>query len=192
MGWWQELNQLQQILFAVGVTSAIVFAVMTLLTFSGLHFDGTLDTDHHLGDGGGMSEYFSLRNALAFFTGMSWVSLAFLALPLVPSPVAVAIGCAAGVGLVLLNVYIMGMLATLHVEGNLDMSQAIGCRGQVTLTIPGNMLGLGKVSVHVNGRTIELIARTAEETDIGRHETVDVVELLARDEVRVERADTNN
>lgn len=194
MSWWQEMNQLQQILFTIGVGSAFVFAVMTLLTFFGLDFDGALDAELETGDaeGGGILEYFSLRNALAFFTGMSWVSLAFLALPGIPSPVAVIIGCAAGVGLVVVNVYIMGMLATLHVEGNLDLKQAIGCRGQVTLTIPGNMRGFGKVSVHVEGRTIELLARTAEETDVVRHETVDVVELLARDEVRIERADTNN
>lgn len=194
MSWWQEMNQLQQILFAVGTASAFVFVVMTLLTFLGLDVDGALDTDLEVGDaeGGGIFEYFSLRNALAFFTGMSWVSLAFLALPGIPSPMAVIIGCAAGIGLVVVNVYIMGMLATLHVEGNLNLEAAIGCRGQVTLTIPGNMQGLGKVSVHVGGRTIELIARTADETDVVRHETVDVVELLTRDEVRVKRADTNN
>ena len=193
MSWWQDMNQLQQILFTIGSISALVFVAMTLLTFLGLDFDGALDADLDTGEteGGGVFEYFSLRNALAFFTGMSWVSLAFLALPGIPSPMAVIIGCVAGVALVALNVYIMGMLATLHVEGNIDMSKAIGSRGQVTLAIPGNMGGDGKVYIHFDGRSVELLARTAEEITIARLATVDVLEVLAGDILRVETADLN-
>lgn len=190
--WWQELDQLRQILFAVGVISAGVFVILTILTLIGLDFDGALETDPTSGGESGFSEYFSLRNALVFFTGMSWITLAFLELPGIPSVMALAAGCVAGVGLVIANLYIFAMVATLHVEGNLNMNDAIGCRGQVILSIPANMDGIGKVSVQVNDRSIEFLARTAETTGIARNETIDVVELLAGDIVRVKRANPNS
>jgi hypothetical protein len=48
----------------------------------------------------------------------------------------------------------------LHQDGGLRLRRAVGCPGRVYLRIPGEGSGEGKVTIVLQGRTVELKART--------------------------------
>jgi hypothetical protein len=102
----------------------------------------------------------TLQTILAFVTFFGIGGLASLERgqgPLLAVPVALATGLAS---MVVLG-FLFGSLRHLQSDGTVRMAEARGCRGRVYLTVPGNASGLGKVTVVLNGRELELAARTA-------------------------------
>jgi len=67
----------------------------------------------------------------------------------------------AGLAIMLLVAVIMRMFVRMNAEGNLDPKGAIGRTAQVYLKIPAEMSGKGKITVSIQGRTMEFDAVTA-------------------------------
>lgn len=102
---------------------------------------------------------------------------------------AVPIALASGLGAMIVVALLFGSLRKLHGDGTLEMTRAPGARGRVYLSIPGQDSGVGKVTVVLQGREIELAARTpgpdlraGEEIVVARvldDRTVEVVDIAS-------------
>ncbi|WP_435010812.1 hypothetical protein P12x_002098 [Tundrisphaera lichenicola] len=74
--------------------------------------------------------------------------------------VAVLIGSATGFVAVTLLGYILRALRKLNTDGTVRISGAVGLEGKVYLRIPADGAGEGKITLPIQGRTIEILART--------------------------------
>jgi membrane protein implicated in regulation of membrane protease activity len=89
------------------------------------------------------------------------------------------VAASAGAGFVgMLGVgWMMRGLSRLQSSGNIDIRNAVGCRGTVYLPIPKGRTGQGKVTVSVQGRSMEFRAVTdGDALATGTHVTVLSVE----------------
>ena len=74
--------------------------------------------------------------------------------------VAVLIGTVTGFVAVSLLGYILRALRRLNTDGTVRISRAVGLEGKVYLRIPAHGGGEGKITLPIQGRTIEVLART--------------------------------
>ena len=125
----------------------------------------------------------STKTLTAFFTffglgGRLGGEMEMLTLP----RLAVAVGC--GLVAVFVVAYLWSMLMRLQSHGNVDVRRAVGTVGRVYLRIPGEETGHGKVTVTIQGRTVELLATTTE-AEIATGSEVEVVALVGKATVKV-------
>ena len=73
---------------------------------------------------------------------------------------AVLIGTVTGFVAVSLLGYVLRALRKLNTDGTVRISRAVGLEGKVYLRIPANGGGEGKITLPIQGRTIEVLART--------------------------------
>ncbi len=172
--WWAGLGGTEQFLWGLALFSTVFFLIQTVMTlvaggleadadadFSG---DGDVDAQGDHGDHGDhgasfLGQYFTIRNMVAFFLGFSWGGLAFLEFELA-TPVVVILATVVGLIFVAVVIGIMRALAGLRHSGTLSLKNAVGKTGTVSITIPGEMGGDGKVSLVVQGRLMDLNAVT--------------------------------
>lgn len=95
-----------------------------------------------------------------------------------------AISAVAGLVAMVIVAYMMRALYNLGSSGSLVIRNAIGHEGEVYLRIPGGGEGRGKVTVEIQGRTVELPAVTDGE-GIGTGKIVKVVDVAGGDTLRV-------
>ncbi len=74
---------------------------------------------------------------------------------------AAAVAVATGITAVAALGQIFGSLRKLQTDGSVRLTSALGVQGLVYLRIPGYEAGEGKVTIPVQGRTIEVLARTS-------------------------------
>ncbi len=203
MEWWNELTTTQQVLWTIGTFSFVLFVSQLGLSFVGLEHqvlavaqdlpDGHADTgdthdthnlqhqdSHHLA----LLQYFSVRSATAFLTGVGWGSLMLISWGL-PAWLAVIGGIIQGLGFAAVVMLLMWFLASLASSGSISLENAIDHQGEVTLAIPGHGNGFGKMMLSIQGRTIEIEAYTPGDA-IRRGTRVRVVRVQDRNMLFVE------
>lgn len=165
-----------------GCTIVVLQAVLQVFGFVG---DADVDGhDHHFDSGGddvdghgnALFGYLSFK-ALCAFAGifglvglLMWERGAAM-----PARVGAAVG--GGIAGMLLVGWLMRGLSRLQSSGTMDINHAVGRTGRVYLRIPGANAGRGKVTVEIQGRSLELPATTAgEEIPTGARVTVLAVE----------------
>lgn len=165
--WWTSLDIYMQILWIITLTASLIFVIQTILTFIGMDSDGGLDVPD-----GGMSadtdagtfpfQLFTFRNFINFFLGFGWtaITLAGNAHPVLVVIVSILVG----VALVAAVMYIFYLMSKMEQSGNIETSSAVGCRGSVYLTIPGERQGEGKVQINIQGAVREFDAMTNGDT----------------------------
>lgn len=165
--WWSSLDIYMQILWIITLTASLIFVIQTILTFIGMDSDGGLDVPD-----GGMSadtdagtfpfQLFTFRNFINFFLGFGWtaITLAGNAHPVLVVIVSILVG----VALVAAVMYIFYLMSKMEQSGNIETSSAVGCRGSVYLTIPGERQGEGKVQINIQGAVREFDAMTNGDT----------------------------
>jgi hypothetical protein len=92
---------------------------------------------------------------------------------------AARIGTATGAGIasMFLVAWTMRGLARLYASGTVNVRNAVGASGTVYLRIPGHGAGRGKVTVEIQGRSMEFPAVTDGDTlETGMQVTVEAVE----------------
>src|SRR5207248_7684683 len=129
---------------------------------------------HHLA----LLQYFTVRNATAFLTGVGWGSLMLISWGL-PQWLALIGGIIQGLAFAAIVMLLMWFLASLAASGSISLENAIDQQGEVTLAIPGLGNGFGKMMLSMQGRTIEIQADTPGET-IGRGTRVRVIRIQDR------------
>jgi hypothetical protein len=138
--------------------------------------EGTFDQDGTASDAAGHHEaaethdtglrIFTVRGLVAFFAIGGWVGIALIDVGLHPA-LASLLSLLAGLGALVLIAVIFRLSLGLQSSGNLDLNNAIGLIGDVYLRIPPNNQGTGKVTIVLQGRSIEIDALTEETEGIG-------------------------
>lgn len=150
----------------VGGTILVVQTVMMLFGFG---------ADHDLGDGAGdlvghdvghVGEDLSFLKWLSLKTivsSLTFFGLAGLAADKAGLSAWAGLGIAVGAGTVAIVVVasLMASLARLQSRGNVELKNAVGHVARVYLRIPASRGGIGKVTVEIQGRSLEVPATTS-------------------------------
>lgn len=119
--------------------------------------DGSADEGHgHHSSLGRLFTFQAIVSFLAFFGVGGLAALEFHLHPAVASSVGVATGLVA----VFLLGAVLGALRKLNTDGTVRISRAVGLEGKVYLRIPGEGEGEGKIALPIQGRIVEMPART--------------------------------
>jgi len=174
--WFAELSGLQQTLFVIAAASTAVFAIQTIFTLFGI---GELD-DLDLGEGGGegtpFGDIFTVRNGVSFLMGLSWGGLMAYSWGLTHAFFAILVGIIVGSLFVGVNMGLLALMAMVKHEGNVQLDNAIGEEARVTLAVPEERSGVGKVSLSLQGRLKEYHAVT-DGRALERNSPVTVVDV---------------
>jgi len=178
------------------VVGGSVLVLQTILLVFGAGMDSDLDADGDFDalDGADSAldvadahesfvQVLSFKTVVAFLTFFGLVGLACEQAEMTPAwTLSLAIG--AGLIAVYIVAWLMAGLARLQSKGNLELSNAVGCRGTVYLRVPAQQSGVGRVTVAVQGRTVECKAVTAG-AELATGTTVVVRALAAADTLEV-------
>jgi membrane protein implicated in regulation of membrane protease activity len=198
--WWSALSNSEKLLWLIATFSSVLFGLQIVSTFLGMSdsdmdMDADFDMDGDVDVGGDMDAavdgdgdavhdahaghwiagYFTVRNFVAFFLGLSWGSLAFISSGL-PNAAAIFMGMGIGVFFVIVVMFLMKALSNLRSEGTISLRSAVGTEGDVSILIPGNNQGSGKVTLTVQGRLMEIEAITEGE-ELRRSDRIRVVNV---------------
>ncbi len=166
--WWNTLTAVQQLLWGLAIPFTFLFLLQMVVAL----FIGGDEGESDAGNGeGSYSMFFTLRNAIVFFLGFSWGGLACL-----EAEISLVWGVLIGLFMVALNLLLLKGLATLNESGNLNLENTVGKEAIVSISIPAQFGGCGKVSISFQGRLEELEAMTEGEKMI-RGQTVKVVRV---------------
>lgn len=182
--------------FGCAAIGGSILVLQTLLTlFAGGGHDGDVPHDVHDlahahadggsdgGHGDAFVRFFTFKTIVAFLTFFGLAGLAGDWAKMQRGATLLTATAAGSVALLFVG-WLMHALSRLQSRGNLRLENAIGRSAQVYLVIPASGTGAGKVTVAMQGRTIELRAVTPG-PEIPTGATVKVVALRASDTLEV-------
>ncbi len=177
---------------AAGGTVLVLQTALMLFGVGDAHAD--VDVHHDVGDAGhdGSGEHhdgaFSLLSVravasfLTFFGLTGWLGVSNEW----NQGVTVLVATLAGASVMVAVAWMLRMQSKLQSKGNLDPKNALGLSARVYLRVPARNSGFGKVTVKVQGRTVELNAFTHGKelptgalVSITRMSTPDTFEVVA-------------
>ncbi len=128
------------------------------------HLDVAHDHDahgHHAHDHGS-SWFFSVLSVRSVVAALAFFGLAGLAMDAGGAPIyiTIVVACGAGAVAMVIVAWLMRLLYSLNAEGNVHIDMAVGLPGFVYLNVPGGGAGSGKVTVEIQGRSMEFLAMT--------------------------------
>jgi hypothetical protein len=172
-----------------GGTLLVCQFVLGLLGLGGEHdLDGDhdLDTDHEVGHDHTGATFLTVLTFRTVTTSLAFFGLAGLAAgPMIADDtVTFGVALAAGAAALVFVVWLMKSLHKLKADGTARVDRALGQSGTVYLTVPGQKSGVGKVTLALQNRTVELQAVTQAET-LPTGSQVVVVSVLGPDTVEV-------
>jgi hypothetical protein len=188
------------IYLVLAVAGCTLLALQVVLQLFGLAGGEGFDGDHgggdhhaggheHASDQGHGNWFFGLLSlkALCAFAGIFGLTgLAMLQTDFGPW-LRISIALEAGIVAMVAVAFLMRGLAKLSVSGTLDVRNAVGRSASVYLRIPGAGAGAGKVTLEVQGRSVELAAVT-DGGEIPTGTRVEVVEVVGTETLKVVRA----
>ena len=147
----------------------------------------TWDTDTEIGmdDGIGI-QFFTFKNAMAFFTLFGWTGIACLDNGFSAS-VSTAIAFMAGLAMMTLMAFLFLWISKLAESGTLKIENAVGNIGEVYLSIGANRSRIGKISIDVQGSKRELSALSDEKEDLKQGEVIRVIAVVSGEILLIER-----
>jgi hypothetical protein len=156
----------------------------------GTHGDAHAD---HYDRGGhwyvGILSFRSIVSAIAVF---GFVGLGFQRQFDPPAPLrAFILALTAGVGMLYAVGWLLRFAYGLRSDGTVRIEGTVGLGARTYLTIPAHKSGIGKVTVKIQGRTMEYAAMTCED-EIPTGTAVVVCEVLTPETVEVARAATES
>lgn len=160
---------METIYWVCAVVGCTLVALQVVLQVFGLFGDVDVDADHdmdghfdadHAGHGDLFFGILSFKALCAFVGIFGLTGLALRGTGLSDAGRIFASAGAGFVGMVAVA-WMMRSIARLQASGSVKVANAVGRTGTVYLAIPGSNGGRGKVTVEVQGRTVELSAVTA-------------------------------
>jgi hypothetical protein len=203
--WWNGMQLIQQIFAVIAIPATVILIIQTILllfglgqdheTTGGLHDLTPADSQdmpgvfgHDVVDTHGHESHeiqdstaeaglrlLTVRGLVAFFAIGGWAGVVMIDLGLHPV-LASLIALATGLGALFLVAWLIKLMLSLQDSGNLDIRNAVGLIGDVYLRIPGSMQGSGKITIILQGRSIELDALTDDPNGIMTGRQARVVE----------------
>jgi hypothetical protein len=174
--WWIQLQGFELILWCIALLFSLLFFIQTIISLFIGGGDGDIDemgSDGH----GDATQFFTIRNMIAFFTMFGWSGLAAYKSG-IPNAWVIVIAVASGVVMVSLLYFIMSKANRLRQSGTLQTKNAVSKIGETYLRIPAKRNGIGKVQIHVQGRLMELEAMTDDAEDIATGKPIKVISTL--------------
>lgn len=165
MDFLNELEPLLKTFWYVAIPSSLIFAIQSILTFTGMGASDGLDADFD-GDFTGEDtpfQIFSLRNLINFLLGFSWTGVSLYD-SITNDFVLISIAVLVGLAFVYLFFLIINQVQKLAEDNTFKIENVVGKTAEVYLNIPGQKSGKGKVMVSVNGAYHELDAITEGES----------------------------
>lgn len=175
------------------VGAVILVAQLALSAFGGHHGDASHgDTSHggvpvhggahaHASDGLQLLSARAVSAAVAFF-GIGALGVSAMGLPSVLAVTGgILLGGAAMVGVA----FTMRSMLRLESDGSINIYGAVGAAATVYIPIPGGKAGAGKVSLSLQGRTVEHQAVTSEGAALPTGMAVVIVDVHSDDTVEV-------
>lgn len=158
---------MQNVYFGCAAVGGAILAVQTIGTLFGIggheHADVGLDDlhDHEPGhvDADAFVKILTFKSLVAFITFFGLVGLACEQGGIQPGSTFVLALVAGGAALYGVA-WLMKGFSKLQSRGNVNIKNAVGLSGKVYLRVPRHGEGVGKVTVAVQGRTLELKAVT--------------------------------
>ncbi|MDD3773035.1 MAG: NfeD family protein [Weeksellaceae bacterium] len=147
----------------VALISSLIFLIQTIFTLiGGFDTDGiSADFDGNLDHVDVPFQFFSFRNLINFMLGFSWTGIAFYS-DISNHFFLVLLAVIVGVVFIFLFFVLIKQITKLAEDNTFQHKNLLHKTGTVYLTIPGNMSGVGKIQVSVNGTSHELAAMTEE------------------------------
>lgn len=196
--WWNALHLLQQTLFVIAVATTLLMVVQIILMLvggdsngDGCDADFSGDGDVSGGDGGcgGHGDGFTVfglriltvRTVIAFLAIGSWIT--FTLDFVMPTYGAILLGIAAGIGAAFATAYMIHLVMKLQNSGNIDFGNSVGRTAEVYLTVPPARSGMGKITLKLQERLIEMNAMS--DGDAAIHTGAQVKILSVADDVAV-------
>ncbi len=186
--WWATYDDFAHVLWGFALIGSIFFVIQTIYTFAFGGGDSAFgDADSYIdGDSGVDFQFFTLRNAIAFFTMFGWVGLAIYTEN--GSPILSSLGgIGAGAAMVIFMAILIKKINDLKEDGTMQLSQALGKTATVYLTIPSSRSGKGLIQLSVNGSIHELEAITDASEPISSNSTVQVMEIIGNQLLLVQK-----
>ena len=187
--WWSSLGLFMQSVWCITLFASLVFVIQTIMTFIGMDTDGGMDVDvsaDTTADGdSGPFQLFTFRNFINFLLGFGWSIISFEK-AIANQFVLILVSAVVGVLLVMAVMAIFRFMSRMEQSGTIRVANAVGCKGNVYLKIPGEKRGEGKVQISIQGAIREFDALTAgEELETGS--PIKVVEVVNDSTLLVER-----
>jgi hypothetical protein len=174
--WLFNLKGFELILWCIALLFSFLFVIQIIISLFIGGSDGDIDD---MGDDGhgDATQFFTIRNMIAFFTMFGWAGLTAYKSGLSNAWV-IVIAVASGVSMVAILYFLMTRATRLRQSGTLQMKNAISQVGETYLRIPARRSGIGKIQVQVQGRLMELDAMTDDAEDIATGRPIKVVSTL--------------
>ena len=187
--WWSSLGLFMQSVWCITLFASLVFVIQTIMTFIGMDTDGGMDVDvsaDTTADGdSGPFQLFTFRNFINFLLGFGWSIISFEK-AIANQFVLILVSAVVGVLLVMAVMAIFRFMSRMEQSGTIRVANAVGCKGNVYLKIPGEKRGEGKVQISIQGAIRDFDALTAgEELETGA--PIKVVEVVNDSTLLVER-----
>lgn len=196
--WWSSLSVMLKVLWGITLAASLIFLIQSVMTFIGadaggdmdMDFDADMSVDADFTDLGhsGMNLY-TFRNFVNFCLGFGWTSVLMYE-KIRPLALLFVVAFLVGAALVIAVMYLFKLLSSMQQSGNINVyKSAVGCHGNVYLTIPGERKGDGKVQISINGSIREYNALTDDDT-IPTGTPIKVVEVLDESTLVVSKLDS--
>jgi len=165
--WWTSLSTAMQVLWAVTLSTSLIFVIQTVMTFLGLgdhDADFDMDTSDGSFDADPSMNLLTFRNLVNFCLGFGWTAV-LMHEKIESNALLIIVSVIVGILLVAIVMWIFKWLSEMQQTGNIDVHKsAVECEGKVYLTIPGERKGEGKVQITINNAVREYDAVTDGET----------------------------
>ena len=173
---WSSLDSFEKILWAIAVSSSVVFVIQSVLTFTGMDSQGgfDVDSDSSAGDHSPF-QLFTLRNLINFLLGFSWMGISVYK-NIESKSLVVFLSALVGLALVTAVMMIFYFMSKLEQSGNIGMTDTLGCSGTVYIPLKSNRTNVGKVQISVKGAIREYDAVSDEALKTGEPVTVKSIE----------------
>ncbi len=177
--WWLATPFFEKIFWVIAIVFTLLFLIQAILSFAGgdgdaVMGDADVSIDHDAGVG---SQFFTIKNLIAFFTVFGWTGIACIKGDM-SKGVTIAAALVAGTLMMLMMAFLFRSMSKLKHSGTLQLSNALNKIGETYLYIPAQRGGYGKVHIKVQGSLQELQAITDDEKDIPTGKLVKVTEIL--------------
>jgi hypothetical protein len=122
----------------------------------------------------------TVRGIVAFFALGGWAGLAALSLglsPLFAIPISLIVGAVA----MSVASFVIRMALRMQQSGNLDIKNALSHEAEVYIKIPASQAGVGKITMVLQERFVEINAVTDHEEELTSKTKVTVVKIIDKD-----------
>ena len=182
-----DMSTLHIVFWITALIGSTIFLVLFVLSLLGADSDAEMDTDTEIGmdDGIGI-QFFTFKNAMAFFTLFGWTGIACLDNGF-SAGVSTTIAFMAGIAMMTLMSFLFLWISKLAESGTLRIENAVGNIGEVYLSIGANRSRIGKISIDVQGSKRELSALYDEKKDLKQGEVIRVTAVVSGEILLIER-----